>query len=137
MLPIAMAQRAGKLSAVAALVALAALGGCEQPIETVDLRTAPQATWDAMLKIKVIPLGSPTPSGTGAIGPVSGVGCAQASVDASGQAVEQLRVKALRLHATAVTDVLIEPGSAFTCPGNYVSVANGMAVGPRAIPSSY
>jgi hypothetical protein len=119
------------------VMALALLGGCEPQTDVVDLRDAPQSTRDAMLRVKILPLGTPAPANVGAIGSVSGLGCGQSSVAAGGEAVEQLRVKALRMHATSVMDVVIGPADMGSCMGSSGAIANGIAIGPRGIPSSY
>ncbi len=120
-----------------AFVLLLAAGGCGAPTEVVDLRNAPQATRDAMQRMDIAPLGTPAPPGTGSIGPVSGYACAQTSEEAGVAAVQQIRVKAIALHATAVVDVLIEPEGTGICLGGYNMIARGIAVGPRGVPSSY
>jgi hypothetical protein len=119
------------------VVALALLGGCEPQTDVVDLRDAPQSTRDAMLRVQILPLGTPAPTNVGAIGAVSGLGCGQSSVAAGGAAVEQLRVKALRMRATGVMDVVIGPSDMGSCMGSSGAIANGIAIGPRGIPSSY
>jgi hypothetical protein len=123
--------------AVGLLAGMTLLGGCEPPVEVIDLRAAPQATRDAMLRVKILPLGAPAPLDVGSIGPVEGIGCGQNSVDAGTMAVEQLRVKALSVHATAVTDVVVGKAEFGTCMGRAGATATGVAVGPRGIPSSY
>jgi hypothetical protein len=90
-----------------------------------------------MLQVRVLPLGMPAPPDAGSISPISGYGCGQTSEAASDAAVRQIRVKALRLHATAVVDVLIGPADAGVCLGGYKMVATGIAAGPRGIPPTY
>jgi hypothetical protein len=128
-------RRAAQLSAGCFAMAVFALVGCAPPTDVIELRAAPQATKDAMLQIRILPLGAPAPAGAGAISPVSGFGCGQTVESASGEAVRQLQAKALRLHATAVMDVLIGPSDLGTCIGHGM-IANGMAVGLRGLPSS-
>jgi hypothetical protein len=130
-------QNRGRSLATCLVLGMVVLGGCDPPPEVIDLQTAPQATRDAMLRVKILPLGTPAPADAGAIGPVTGLGCGQVSVDAATQAVEQLRVKAMRMHATAVMDVIIGPADFGSCMGHAGATANGIAIGPRGIPSSY
>jgi hypothetical protein len=120
-----------------ALIALLAFDGCSPPTEVVDLHNAPQATKDAMQRVNVVPLGMPGPAAAGSIGTVSGYGCAQTTEAASFAAMQQIRVKAMALHATAVVDVLIEPEGTGVCFGGYNMIARGIAVAPRGVPSSY
>jgi hypothetical protein len=122
--------------AMCPIIALSALVGCAAPTDVIDLRTAPQMTQDAMLQVKILPLGMPAPAGAGSVSPVAGYGCASTTEAASEAAVRQLRVKALRLHATAVADVLIGPAEGVICVG-YNMIASGIAVAPRGLPSSY
>ena len=134
---IAVRRHGAWAAAIGCIVALLALDGCAPPTEVVDLRNAPWATQDAMLRIMVLPLGAPAPYGVGSISPISGYGCASTSEAASGAAIRQIRVKAMGLHATAVVDVLVGPADSGICFGGYNMIANGIAVGPRAIPSAY
>jgi hypothetical protein len=120
-----------------ALVALLAFGGCSPPTEVVDLHYAPKATTDAMQRVSILPLGRPGPAGAGSIGPIEGYGCGPTPEDASVAAEQQIRVKAMAKHATAVVDVLIEPDGLGVCPGGHNMIARGIAVGPRGVPSSY
>jgi len=121
----------------AMVVALLAMAGCTPPTEVVDLRAAPQATKDAMLQVKILPLGTPAPAGAGSVGPISGYGCAPTTEAASTEAVRQLQVKALRLRAVAVIDVLIGPADNTLCLGGQNVIASGIAVAPRGISPSY
>jgi small neutral amino acid transporter SnatA (MarC family) len=124
-------------SQAVALVVFLAFAGCTPPTEVVDLHNAPQATIDAMQRVNVVPLGTPGPAGAGSIATVSGYGCAQTAEAAGLAAIQQIRVKAMALHATAVVDVLVEPEGAGVCFGGYNMIARGIAVAPRGIPSSY
>lgn len=113
------------------------LTGCTAPTEVIDLQNAPEATRDAMLRIRVLPLGMPAPPDAGSIGPVSGYGCGSSSAEAASYAVQQLQAKALRMQATAIADVLFSSGGLGPCQlGNSV-VASGIAVGPRGVPPTY
>lgn len=116
---------------------LATLGGCNPPTTVVDVANAPQLTRDAMLNVMVLPLGMQTPPGVGSVGPLSGFGCGATPVDASGAAVEQLRIKALEMRATGVVDVMIATSTSAPCQGGYGMVANGIAVAPRAMPPTW
>src|ERR1019366_2899351 len=118
-----------------ALVALLAFGGCSPPTEVVDLRYAPKMTTDAMQRVSIVPLGRLGPPVTGSIGPIDGYGCGPTPEAASVAAEQQIRVKAMARHATAVVDVLIEPDGLGVCPGGHNMMARGIAVGPRGIPS--
>jgi hypothetical protein len=123
--------------AVLSLLALLLLDGCSPPTEVVDLRYAPLATQDAMQHVAIVPLGRRGPVVAGSIGPVSGFGCAPTPEAAKIAAEQQIRVKALAEHATAVVDVLFESDGMGVCLGGHNMVAHGIAVGPRGIPSSY
>jgi hypothetical protein len=120
-----------------ALVGLLAFGGCSPPTEVLDLRNAPQATKDALQRVRIVPLGVPGPPVAGSIGPVSGYGCAPTPEAASVEAEQQIRAKAITQRATAVIDVLIEPDGTGVCLNGYNMIARGIAVGPRGIPPSY
>jgi len=121
-----------------ALMALLAFAGCSPPTEVVDLHYAPKATTDAMQHVSIVPLGRPGPAGAGSIGPIEGYGCGPTPEDASIAAEQQIRVKAMAKHATAVVDVLIEPDGLGVCPsGGHNMIARGIAVGPRGVPFSY
>jgi hypothetical protein len=120
-----------------ALVGLLAFAGCSPPTEVLDLRNAPQATQDALQRVRIVPLGVPGPAVAGSIGPVSGYGCAPTPEAASVAAEQQIRAKAITQRATAVIDVLIEPDGTGICLNGYNMIARGIAVGPRGIPSSY
>lgn len=117
--------------------ALAGLAGCAPPTTIIDVANAPQLTRDAMLNVFVLPLGMDTPPGVGSVGPISGFGCGATPVDASGAAVEQLRIKALEMRATGVVGVMIASSTASTCQGGYGMLANGIAVAPRAMPPTW
>jgi hypothetical protein len=119
------------------IAGLLALTRCAPPTEVVDVRQVPQATGDAMVHVKILPLGMPAPPGVGSISPISGYACAQTREAASSEAVRQLQVKALSLHATAVVNVLIGAGGETSCLLGFGMLANGTAVAPRGIPSSY
>jgi hypothetical protein len=110
--------------------------GCAPSTEVIEMRSAPQATKDAMLQVKVLPLGMAAPAGVGSISPVLGYACATNSETAGSKAVEQLQAKALQLHADAVVDVMIGPADEGICLGQGM-IARGMAVGSRAFPSAY
>jgi hypothetical protein len=134
----AAARRHGSSALATGLaIAIAALAGCAPPTDVVDLHDLPQATKNAMLQVQILPVGMPSPPGAGSIGPVSGFGCGSTSVAASADAVQQLQIKALRLHATAVANVLIGDGGFGTCFQGYSAVANGTAVAPGRLPSTY
>jgi hypothetical protein len=122
---------------VLVLLALLALEGCSPPTEVVDLHEAPKATTDAMRYVNIVPLGRPGPVGAGSIGPISGYGCGQTPEQARLAAEQQIRVKAMAQHATAVINVLYEPDGIGACLGGHNILAHGIAVGPRGIPSSY
>jgi hypothetical protein len=123
---------------IAVLLILSCLvcDGCAPSTDVLDMRTAPQVTKDAMLHVKVLPLGMAAPAGVGSISPVLGYACAPNSETAGSEAVEQLQAKALRLHADAVVDVMVGPADEGICLGEGM-IARGMAVGSRALPSAY
>ena len=124
-------------TAAIVLLALLAVAGCSPPTEVVDLRYAPRVTKDAMQHVSIVPLGLRGPLFVGSIGPISGYGCAQTPEAARLAAEEQIRVKAMAQHATAVVDVLFEPDGMGVCAGGHNMLAHGIAVGPRGVPSSY
>jgi len=136
-----MRAASGKASvrgATLSFVVVAALVGCAPPTEVVDLSRAPQATLDAMVHVPVLPLGLPAPLGVGSVGPITAYGCGQSATAASGDAVQQLQVKALRMQATAVVDVLIGPGNIIgPCQLGYNATASGIAVAARGVPPTW
>lgn len=124
--------------ATLSFVVVAALVGCAPPTEVIDLSWAPQATLDAMVHVPVLPLGIPAPPGVGSVGPISAFGCGQSATAASSDAVQQLQVKALRMQATAVVDVLIGPGGIIgPCQMGYNATASGIAVAARGVPPTW
>jgi hypothetical protein len=127
------ARRPGRLLprkwlAACVLVALAALTACAAPTEVIDLSMTPQVTWDAMLRVPVLPLGLPGPPGVGSVGPIFGYGCGSSASGAATDAVQQLQIKALRMQAAAVMDVLIAPAGIGPCSAGYSATASGTAV---------
>jgi hypothetical protein len=126
-----------RAAAATMLLAPLVLGACSPTTEVVDLRAAPKTTTDAMQRVTIVPLGGRGLAAGGSIGPVSGLGCGQTPEAASFAAEQQLRVKAMAQHATAVVDVLIEPDGLGLCAGGHNMLAHGIAVGPRGIPPSY
>ena len=130
-------RRGRRAIGISLVLGIAALAGCAPPTDVVDMRDVPQATRDAMLHVQVLPLGTPVPDGVGPLAPISGYGCGNTPVEASANAVEQLRIKALRLRATAVTDVQIGSASSLPCNLQYSAIANGIAVAPRGVPPTY
>lgn len=120
-----------------ALLALLAVAGCSPPTEVVDLHYAPLVTKEAMQRVNIVPLGLRGPAVAGSIGPIFGYGCAPTPEAAKIAAEEQLRIKAMAQHATAVVDVLFEPDGLGVCAGGQNMLARGIAVGPRGVPSSY
>jgi hypothetical protein len=122
---------------VVALIALLALVGCGPPTEVVDLHYAPLVTKEAMQRVAIVPLGLRGPAVAGSIGPISGYGCAPTPEAARLVAEDQIRIKAMAQHATAVVDVMFEPDGMGVCAGGHNMLARGIAVGARGIPSSY
>jgi hypothetical protein len=122
---------------LAVCLAVGCLTGCAPPTDVVDLRNTPQATWDAMLQVQILPIGMPAPGYVGSVGPVAGFGCGPTPVAASGDAVNQLRIKALRMRATAIMDVVIQSGPTGTCFGGHTALANGTAVAHRGLSDAY
>lgn len=122
--------------AMAAVIGLApmALSGCTPPppppISRINLQSLPQLTRDAMLHVRIAPLGAPPPNEAGSLGPMLGYGCGDTPVTASLDAVQQLQAKALVLRATAVIDVLIQPADPVPCHAPYGAIAGGIAVSP-------
>ncbi|HEX2939973.1 MAG TPA: hypothetical protein VHO91_02930, partial [Rhodopila sp.] len=109
----------------------------QQPVSVVDLSAAPQGTLDAMLHVPVLPLGLPPPHGVGPVGAITGYGCDVSGSAAATNAVQQLRAKALLLHATAVTDVLITQLGGSGCSAGYGVTASGIAVAARGVPPTW
>jgi hypothetical protein len=136
-------QRAGtpahrmRTTAFCHIITMLALAGCGPSTEVIDLANAPQATRDAMSQVTILPVGMPAPPGVGSIGPISGAGCGPSSQAARDEALRQLQVKAMRIHATAVVNVLIGPADSGFCLGGYNLMANGVAVAPRGISPAY
>ena len=135
--PGAVRQRAPCPMAVGLIIGVVALGGCTPPTDVVDLRAVPADTRYAMQHMPVMPVGLPGPVNAGSIGPIAGYGCGQTSDAASFDAVQQLQIKALRMRATAVTDVVIQPDGVGPCLMAYSAIAKGLAMAPRGIPPTY
>jgi hypothetical protein len=136
----AFSRRPGRfLWTMAAGAVVTILAGCSPPVtDVVDLQLAPQATWDAMLNVQILPLGLPAPPDVGSVGPVLSYGCGAAPIEASTNAVQQLRAKALRLQAVAVMDVLLQPGGrGAPCGQAYAVMGSGIALAHRGIPSTW
>jgi len=129
-------RRPGRAVGIALACALASLAGCAPPTDVIDTSLLPQANKDAMVQVQIVPLGAAAPGDVGTIGPIAGYGCGSTSVEATSNAVEQLQLKALRLRATAVTQVLIQPSASISCLQNS-ALARGIAVAPSAIPPTY
>jgi hypothetical protein len=116
---------------------VAALAACEPPTDVIQMRDVPQVTRDAMARVRILPIGMAAPPNAGTVGPVSGFGCGPTSVAASDAAVDQLRLKALRMRAVAVMDVVIEPSQTGPCFGSFTAIANGTAMAQRGLPAAY
>jgi hypothetical protein len=118
-------------------MALAVLTGCTSPppppIDRIDLRDAPRATRDALLRVKILPLGLSAPPNVGLVGPILSYGCGSTAIAATTDAIQQLRAKAVRVQATAVVDVLLGPGESGPCNEGYSATASGIAVAERGI----
>ncbi len=129
----------GRYGAVAgACCAILALTGCYQPpTPVVDMSLVPEMTRDAMVQVRVLPLGAMPPMYAGSVGPVSGFGCAANPADATADAIQQLKIKTLAMRATAVIDVSIASASGTSCNYGFGAYASGIAVAPRAVPSSF
>jgi hypothetical protein len=125
------------IAAAILAVLLVTLAGCGPPTDVIDTSNLPAATRDAMLQVQILPLGEPVPQGVGSVGPVAGYGCGATAVDASSAAVEQLQLKAMRLHAVGVTDVLIASANSVPCYAPFAALAKGTAVAPRGVPPTY
>jgi hypothetical protein len=127
------ARRSGRLFprkrlAACVLFALTAFAACAAPTEVINLSMAPPETWDAMLRVPVLPLGLPGPPGVASVGPIFGYGCGSSASGAATDAVQQLQIKALRMQATAVMDVLIAPAGIGPCSAGYSATASGTAL---------
>jgi len=119
----------GRCAMVIGLVILVgSLAACAPPTEVVDLRDVPQATRDAMVQLPVLPLGIAIPAGVTWFGQIDGYGCGSNPTEAANAAVQQLQIKALMIHATAVVNVLMQPADGFTCNAYYGAIATGTTV---------
>jgi hypothetical protein len=87
-----------------------------------------------MLHVPVLPLGLPGPTGVTSVGPIFGYGCGSSASGATTDAVQQLQIKALRMQATAVMDVLIAPAGIGPCSAGYSVTASGTAVAAGGVP---
>ena len=115
-----------------------ALSACAQPpTEVVDMTNVPELTRDAMVQVRVLPLGVSVPMYAGSIGPVSGFGCAANPADATADAIQQIKIKALQMRATAVIDVSISSAAGTACSYGFGAHAAGIAVAARGVPSSF
>jgi hypothetical protein len=137
MTPEAVRRRVSVPWALGIIIGVAALGGCTPPTEVVDLRATPPETWYAMQHMPVIPVGLPALVNAGSIGQIAGYGCGQTPDSANLAAVQQLQIKALRMRATAVTDVVIQTDGLGPCLMPYSVIAKGLAMAPRGIPPTY
>lgn len=125
-------RRAGAAAFVLALAACA-----QPPAEVVDMTNVPELTRDAMVQVRVLPLGVSAPMYAGSVGPVSGFGCAANPADAAADAIQQLKIKALQMRATAVIDVSISTAGGTACANGYGAHAAGIAVAARGVPSTF
>lgn len=93
------------------LLATLLLAGCFPPrVDTIDLSTLSPAERVAAAKVRVLPPGAPIAADADYLGPVEGFSCKHLLWDppaSESAALEQMRVRALRMGATAVAD--------FTC----------------------
>jgi hypothetical protein len=114
------------------------LAACAQPpTDVVDMTNVPELTRDAMVQVRVLPLGVSLPMYAGSVGPVSGFGCAANPADATADAIQQLKIKALQMRATAVIDVAISSAGGTACNYGYGAHAAGIAVAARGVPSTF
>ena len=93
------------------LLSLAALTGCSPFVEVVDLKAVPEATRDASMQVRIIPLGMPVPAGIRMVGPVEAYSCKALLWDppaTQGNALQQLQLKALKMGADAVVNVAFD-----------------------------
>ena len=90
-----------------------------------------------MLLVEILPVGMPAPFNVGSVGPVLSYGCGSTPVQASTDAIQQLRVKALIVRATAVMDVLLAPSGSGPCNAGYGVTASGIALAERGIPPAW
>jgi uncharacterized protein YbjQ (UPF0145 family) len=84
------------------------LVACAPFVEQVDIKTASAAETNAALQVRIFPIGSQAPQVKQYIGPVNAYSCKNKVWDkpaSTGDAVAQLRLKALRMGANAVIDM--------------------------------
>jgi len=95
-----------KLLAISLLVLTTT--GCSPFVEQVDLKNASAAEMNAALQVRIFPIGAQYPQVKQYIGPVSAFSCKNKVWNkpaSTGDAVAQLRLKALRMGANAVIDM--------------------------------
>ena len=92
---------------------------------------------DTAVQVRVLPLGVSVPMYAGSVGPVSGFGCAANPADATADAIQQIKIKALQMRATAVIDVSISSAAGTACSYGFGAHAAGIAVAARGVPSSF
>lgn len=84
------------------------LAACSPFVEQVDLKTASGTETNAALQVRVFPIGIQFPKVRQYLGPVNAYSCKNKVWDkpaSTGDAVAQLRVKALRMGANAIIDM--------------------------------
>jgi uncharacterized protein YbjQ (UPF0145 family) len=95
---------------ILALAALA-LGGCAPFVEQVDLKHATPTERDGALAVRIFEGGSATPKIIKRIGDVDSYSCKHLLTDppaSKGNALQQLRLKASRMGANAVVEVVFD-----------------------------
>ena len=92
---------------------------------------------DTAVQVRVLPLGVSVPMYAGSVGPVSGFGCAANPADATADAIQQIKIKALQMRATAVIDVSISSAAGTACSYGFGAHAAGIAVAARGVPSTF
>jgi Putative heavy-metal-binding len=80
-------------------------------VDVVDVRAVPTSTLDAALKIPVFPLGTQAPANTHVIAPIEAYSCKHLNTDppaTTGNALQQLQIKALQVKANAIINVTFD-----------------------------
>lgn len=87
---------------------ISVLAACSPFVEQVDLKNASAAETNAALQVRIFPIGAQYPIVKQYLGPVNAYSCKNKVWDkpaSTGDAVAQLRLKALRMGANAVIDM--------------------------------
>ena len=100
-----------KASKFAAVALLALAGGCAPFVEQIDLTKVAPAEREASINVRIYNEGTPPPKIAKSVGDVEAYSCKHLLTDppaSRGNALQQLRLKAYRLGADAVIDVVFD-----------------------------